>query len=373
VPRPRVLVAPTAFKGSCSAIEAAEAIAKGVRAAGGAPLLMPISDGGDGLIDSLLFGLNGKLYSANVTGPLGERRKAAYARIGSAAVIEMARASGLALVPKGKLSPMTATSRGTGELMLAALDGGAKELWIGLGGSATNDGGAGMAQALGARLLDREGRVLGPGPAELLRLDRIEMFGFNERAAKAKIVLISDVTNPLLGKLGSARVYGPQKGATPAQVLKIEQALSIWAKTINRDLGLDVTKMPGAGAAGGVAAGLLAFTDAELKPGSDFVLDALGAAKMVRSAEMVLTGEGRFDRQSFYGKAPAELAKLASKAGVNCGLICGQLEKGLGRELTALGIGRVVELSARRKPEDAMRQAKRLLERAGKLMTAFDD
>jgi glycerate kinase len=345
-------------------------MAKGVRAAGASAAILPISDGGDGLIESLLYAKRGRLVRAPAAGPLGARRMAEYGMLGKTAVIEMARASGLALLRKDRLDPMSATSRGTGELIAAAMERGAARLWIGLGGSATNDGGAGMAEALGALLLDSKGRPVPPGPAGLLKLARIDATRLHPRLRRTEIRLVSDVTNPLLGPKGSARVYGPQKGATPKQVALIEKALSNWARIIRRDMGRDVARVPGGGAAGGLGAGLLAFTDAKLAPGSRFVLEALSAEAEIRKADLVLTGEGRFDSQSFYGKAPAELAKLASRLGKPVGLVCGQLEKGLEPRLKTIGIGPVVSLTASRKPEEAIRKAPALLARAAKVITA---
>jgi glycerate 2-kinase len=325
---------------------------------------LPISDGGDGLIEALLYSRGGRLVRRAVTGPLGERRTAVFGLAGRTAIVEMARASGLALVPPGRLDPMRATSYGTGELIRAALDRGASSIWIGLGGSATNDGGAGLAQALGARLLDAAGREIGRGPAGLDALARVDASGLDSRLARTEIRLVSDVTNPLLGPRGSARVYGPQKGASPREVERIERGLARWARVLRRDLNRDVATVPGSGAAGGLGSGLLAFTKARLLPGAPFVLDAVGARAKLRSADLVLTGEGRFDAQSLFGKAPAELAKLAARSGVPCALVCGQLEPGLERRLARLGIGRVVELSAGRTPESAMLGAPRLLAEA---------
>jgi glycerate kinase len=266
----KILVAPNAFKGSLSVNEACRAMSAGVRSVlpGIKTILMPISDGGDGLIDALLAAKGGKLLSVSVLGPLGDRRQAHFAWLpGNTAVVEMARASGLSLVPPNKRDVMRATSYGTGQLIDAALKKGARTIIVGMGGSASNDGGAGMAQALGARLLDRVGRELRPGAQPLLGLQRIEPGDLRKRLRGVRVVAVSDVTNPLLGPRGSARVYGPQKGATRAQVRTLEKALANYARIIKRDLGIDAAGGPGAGAAGGRGAGLLAFLGAKIVPG----------------------------------------------------------------------------------------------------------
>lgn len=337
---PRVLIAPNAFKGTLTADEAARAIARGLlRARPSAKARrLPIADGGDGLLDVLVSDLGGRKVRTAVTGPRGERRPAVYALLpGRIAVVEMALASGLALVPKSRRRPLSATSRGTGDLIRHALERGVREVWIGMGGSATNDGGAGMARALGARFLDAAGRELPDGVEPLSRLARIDISGLHPAVHRARFIALSDVTNPLLGRRGSARVYGPQKGATPAQVRLIESALANYARRLKADLGRDVSHRPGAGAAGGLGTGLLAFLGAELKPGAAFVLEAVGAERHVRNSDIVVTGEGRLDSQSFFGKAPVELARLARRSGVPVLFLCGAVAPGLGARLARLG------------------------------------
>lgn len=324
-----MLVAPNAFKGSLSAAEAAKAMARGVlRARPGAKVvLMPIADGGDGLIDVLRDAEGGALVSVSVHGPLNEKRRSSYLWIPGrrTAIIEMARASGLALVPPSRRRPLASTSRGTGELIKDAVRRGAKTLVVGMGGAACNDGGAGMARALGARLLDAAGNELPDGAEPLRRLARVEYGAVRALLGGVRVLALSDVTNPLLGPRGSAPVYGPQKGATPAQVKVLAAALERYASVIARDLGVKVGFLPGAGAAGGLGAGLLAFCRADILPGAEWVLDRIGARPRLRKASLVITGEGRVDRTTFAGKAPAVLARLARGPVI---AVAGQSEKG---------------------------------------------
>lgn len=362
--RPLVLVAPNAFKGSLSAPAAARAIARGVADAlpEARVVELPVADGGDGLIDAVLPAVGGRLVRARIKGPLGEARTAAYALLGDgSALVEMARASGLALVPEGRRDPLGATSYGVGQLIADALGRGARKVVVGLGGSATNDGGAGMAQALGARLLDAEGRTLPFGVEALLRLARIEWKG-----VKGSFFGVSDVTNPLLGPRGSARVFGPQKGAGPREVLILERALRVWARRLKEDLGRDVAALPGAGAAGGLGAGLLAFLLARLMPGAAWVLGEVGAGRQLRGASLLVTGEGRLDRTSLYGKAPIALARLARARGIPAIGVCGLVEAGALPALRRAGLSRVVsfaQLGADR--QDSLSRARHWARRAG--------
>lgn len=325
----RVLVAPNAFKGSLSCVDAAKALTRGVRAVfkDAEIVSIPVADGGDGLIDALKVAMGGTAVSAPVRGPLDERRRASYLWIApkKLAVIEMARASGLALVPPGRRRPMAATSRGTGDLIRDAVRRGARAVIVGMGGTASSDGGAGMARALGARLLDCDGRELPDGVAALSRLCSVDARAVRSLLSGVKVTALSDVTNPLLGPKGSARVFGPQKGATPAQVVRIERALAVWARALNRDLGVSVAAVPGAGAAGGLGAGLLAFASAEIVPGADWIIEKTGARKALKASDLVVTAEGRLDRTSLYGKAPVALARAARKAGVPCVAVAGQV------------------------------------------------
>lgn len=363
-----ILVAPNAFKGSLSASQAARAMARGVRRARphARVLLMPIADGGDGLIEVLRGREGGALLAAPVHGPLGEKRRASYLwlRGRRTAVIEMARASGLALVPPAERRPLAATSRGAGELIKDAVRRGAKTVVVGMGGAACSDGGAGMARALGARLLDAAGRELPDGAEPLRRLARVEDAAVRALLSGVKVLALSDVSNPLLGPRGSARVYGPQKGATPAQVKVLDAALERYAAVIARDLGVEVGSVPGAGAAGGLGAGLLAFARAELVPGAAWVLGRLGAREKLKQASFALTGEGRLDRTTFHGKAPWALARMSSKPVL---AVAGQAEKG------AKGpFRRVVSFAdaGARSSADAMRRASFWAARAAALAAA---
>src|SRR5256885_11577129 len=317
----RIVIAPNAFKGSLSALEAAEAIAEGVRVA--APdadlVLIPIADGGDGTVDALVAATQGERRTLRVRGPLGDPFDAEYGLIdgGSTAVIEMAKAAGLALVPKDRRDPRITTTYGVGELLQHAYDDGARHFVVGIGGSATNDGGAGMAQALGYHLLDEHGLELPPGGLALKRLARIHVGGVHANWKQAEVEVACDVTNPLTGPRGASAVYGPQKGATPEMVAELDAALKQFAEIIRRDLGVDVEQLPGAGAAGGLGAGLVAFTGARLRPGAEMVMEALRLDERVAGAGLVITGEGRLDSQTArFGKGPAAVARHARQAGI---------------------------------------------------------
>ena len=326
----RIVIAPNAFKGSLSALEAATAIAEGVRIA--APdadlVLVPIADGGDGTVDALVQATQGERRTRRVRGPLGDPVDAEYGLIdeGSAAVIEMAKAAGLALVPPDKRDPRVTTTYGVGELMQHAFDAGARHFIVGIGGSATNDGGAGMAQALGYHLLDENGRELPPGGLALKRLARIHVGGVHADWKEAEVDVACDVTNPLTGPRGASAVYGPQKGATPEMVAELDAALHHFADTIRRDLGVDVEPLPGAGAAGGLGAGLVAFSGARLRPGAEMVMEALRLDERLTSAQLVITGEGRIDSQTArFGKGPAAVARHAKQAGIPVAAIGGSV------------------------------------------------
>lgn len=354
--RPRVIVAPDKFKGSLSASEAAAAIALGLRRS--CPdvdaVVRPIADGGDGTVAAALSA-GYESRTILVQGPTGEAVRATFAVRGRVAVLEMAEASGLRQLPGGRPAPRTASTYGTGELIRAALDAGARELIVGLGGSATTDGGAGMVQALGVRFLDAAGAELPPGGAALAELDRIDISGLDPRLADASVVLASDVDNPLLGPRGAAAVYGPQKGATPEDVRVLDAALARYAGVLGRDLGRWVADVPGAGAAGGTGAGALALLAARCESGIGLVLDAVGFGDALVGADLVITGEGSLDAQSLSGKAPVGIARVARAAGVPVVALVGRLEV-TPAELHAVGIGTahaLLELA----PDTALAQA----------------
>ncbi len=313
----RILVSPQEFKGSLTAEEAAEAIAAGLRRALPEAEIdvVPMADGGPGIVQAILSATAGHEETAQVQDALGRPVAAVWGLLdeGPAAVIEMAAASGLILLSSEERDPRRTSTYGTGQLIRAALDAGCRRLVVGVGGSATNDGGAGMAQALGARLLDEAGRDLPPGGAALRRLDRIDISGLDPRIAESRVMVASDVTNPLCGPLGASMVYGPQKGATPEMVEELDAALAHYAQVIRRDLGVDVLSLPGGGAAGGLTAGLAAFLKAEVRPGAELVAQTIGLRERMLRADVVFTGEGRLDAQTPFGKTVITVARLAKE------------------------------------------------------------
>ena len=324
---PRVVVAPDKFKGSLTAAQAAQAIAEGLRR--GCPgvdvVQLPVADGGDGTVEAAVAS-GYRRQMVTVRGPTGEPVEATFALRGQTAVLEMAEASGLRQLPGGRPAPLTASTYGTGELLRAALDAGCSHLILGVGGSASTDGGAGMAQALGARLLGADGAELPPGGAALQDLDRIDTTGMDPRLASATVVIASDVDNPLVGPHGAAHVYGPQKGANPSEVLLLDAALTRYAAVVQRDLGVSVADTAGAGAAGGTGAGAIAFLGAHSTSGIVLILDVVGFADAVAEADLVITGEGCLDAQSLSGKAPVGVARAAASAGVRVIALVGRLE-----------------------------------------------
>lgn len=328
----RLVVAPDSFKGSASAKEVAQAIADGLKTA--LPKaefdLVPMADGGEGTVEALVAATNGKIITKRVTGPLGEPVDAFFGILGDeeTAVIEMAAAAGLHLVPPEKRNPFITTTYGVGELIRAALDAGCKRIIVGIGGSATNDGGAGMVQALGAKLLDEKGNEIGFGGGELGKLTKIDISGLDNRLKETEILVACDVTNPLTGPNGASAVYGPQKGATPEMVKLLDENLSHYAAIIRRSLGVDVESVPGAGAAGGLGAGLMAFCQAILKRGVELVIQAVGLDERVRSSDLVITGEGKLDFQTGFGKVPYGVAQVAKRYGKLVIAIAGQLGEG---------------------------------------------
>jgi glycerate kinase len=330
----RVLVAPDKFRGTATAPEVARAIADGWRRARPSDQVeeVPLADGGEGTLDTLVEALGGRRVAADVTGPVGEPVQAEFGLVdavgGRTAVVEMARASGLSLVPPDHRDPTRTTTWGTGELILAACseDPRPSLVIVCIGGSATNDGGAGMAQALGVRLLDTQGRELTTGGLALAALERIEASGLDPRVRGVRFVVASDVDNPLVGPEGASAVYGPQKGATPDHVAALDGALAHFAEIVRRDMGVDVRDRPGAGAAGGLGAGLMAFLGGEMLPGVDVVMHAVGFQDRVAEANLIVTGEGKLDRQSLRGKVPAGVMAAARRAAKPVALVCGQAE-----------------------------------------------
>ncbi len=324
----KIVIAPDSFKESLSAPEAAAAIEAGFREIFPQAdyITLPLADGGEGTVAALVAATGGAIVPVTVTGPLGEPVQAFYGLSGDGrtAVVEMAAASGLALVPPPLRNPLMTTSYGTGELIRAALAAGVKSVIVGIGGSATNDGGAGMLQALGVRLLDSDGGDLGYGGGELARLESIEGSGIDPRLQTVEIEVACDVTNPLLGDNGASAVYGPQKGATLEMVAVLDDNLTRFASLLRRDLGKDVATTPGAGAAGGMGAALLAIGGV-LRPGIDIVMEAVGLEEALRDADLVITGEGRIDGQTVSGKVPMGVARLAGRHGKRVIAIAGCL------------------------------------------------
>ena len=320
-----VVVAPDKFKGSLSAAGVARAVADGLRVAvsGVDVREHPVADGGDGTVEAALSAGYTR-REVRCTGPTGEPVTAALAVRDRVAVVELAEASGLRRLPGGRPAPTTATSRGTGELVRAALDLGCRQVVLGIGGSASTDGGAGMVQALGGRLLDAAGAELGPGGAALADLDRIDLSGFDPRVARTEVTVASDVDNPLLGRHGAAAVYGPQKGASPEDVALLDAALARWAAVAREATGVDAADRPGAGAAGGVGFAAIVFLGAEIRSGIEYLLELLRVRAAIDGARLVVTGEGSLDDQTLRGKAPAGVAAAARAAGVPTVAVAGR-------------------------------------------------
>ncbi|WP_104522529.1 glycerate kinase [Blastococcus atacamensis] len=365
----RVLVAPDKFKGSLTAAEVAEAVIRGLaRAVPGLHVrALPVADGGDGTL-AAAAAAGFVRVPVTATGPTGEPVETAFGRRADVAVVEMADVSGLSRLPAGQQAPLTATSRGTGELIGAALADGAHRVVVGIGGSACTDGGAGMLQALGARLLDGQGREIGPGGQALQHLARVDLGQVHPSVAGAEIVVACDVDNPLTGPAGAAAVYGPQKGADEAQVALLDRNLARFADEIAVATGRDVRYAPGAGAAGGVGFAAMAVLGATLRPGIDLMLDLLDFEAQVRNADLVIVGEGSLDPQTLRGKAPVGVARMARHAGAAVVAVCGR--NTLGKEqLRGAGIDAAYALADLEPDADrSMTHAAELLERlAGEL------
>ncbi|MBB5174406.1 glycerate kinase [Texcoconibacillus texcoconensis] len=328
----KIVLAPDSFKESLTALEAAEAMKAGFQQVfpDGDYALCPMADGGEGTVQSLVDATGGTFIYRRVTGPLMEPVDAYFGLSGDGktAVIEMAQASGLDLVPADKRNPMLTTTKGTGELIAAALDEGVERIVVGIGGSATNDGGTGMVQALGVRLLDERGEEIAGRGAHLQRLKTIDTSGLDSRLANVRIDVACDVNNPLTGSNGAAYIYGPQKGATEEQVRELDVALGHYANVMKEQLQKDVADINGAGAAGGLGAGLLAFLDANLMRGGDLVIDTVNLAERVEGADLVITGEGGINEQTVFGKTPICVARVAKQFDIPVIAIAGSLSKG---------------------------------------------
>ncbi|MDV8148892.1 glycerate kinase [Arthrobacter sp. B10-11] len=367
----RIVIAPDKFKGSLSAPDVARHLDAGLQSATGHNLdvlRIPVADGGEGTLDAAV-GSGFTRRSAVVSGPTGQPLRAEFAVRGREAVIEMAAASGLAVLPGGTLDAKGATSLGTGELIRAALDAGCRQIILGVGGSANTDGGAGVLQGLGAQLLDTEGNELPPGGAALARLHRIDFSGFDARLDEARFVLASDVDNPLLGTEGAPAVFGPQKGATPEDVATLDAALQHFVDVLAAEIGpraLKAADAPGAGAAGGVGYAAIAVLAATRRPGIDVVLEFTGLADRLAGADLVITGEGSLDEQSLLGKTPMGVARAAARAGVPVVAVCGRTTLTPSQQ-TDSGFRQVYPLtSLEAKVEICIAEAGPLLEQLGK-------
>ena len=367
-----VVISPDKFKGTLGAAEAAERIASGVRRAapGAAVRVLPVADGGEGTVLAALAAGYRRVETV-VSGPTGEPVRAALAVLEGTAVVEAAQASGLTLLPDGIPAPLDASSYGTGQLLARALELGCTRIVLGLGGVACTDGGAGLAQALGVRLLDADGKDLSPGGAALTRLRRIDPGPLADLLSGVEVVVAGDVDNPLLGPRGAAAVYGPQKGADPEQVAQLDAALTHWADAVAEVTGADLRHDPGAGAAGGLGFGALALLGATMRPGIGLLLDLLGFDRALRGARLVVTGEGCLDVQTLHGKAPAGVAAAATGAGVPVAAVAGLVEL-TEAEWRAAGFAAVLSLTELAGPDAppgaALARAAELAERAGELL-----
>lgn len=365
---PRVLLAPDKFKGSLPAAAVADAVARGLRRE--LPDLevvsLPIADGGDGTVAAALAaGFDPVEFTAS--GPTGEPVRTTYARRGHVAVIEMADVSGLARLPGGTPAPLTATSRGTGEVVAAAIAGGCRHIVLGIGGSASTDAGAGLAQALGARILDRDGQEVGPGGAALAEVASIDPTTLRDRTAAVRFTVACDVDNPLTGPSGAAAMYGPQKGATPYDVATLDAALDRFADVVAPTADRDRRDVAGAGAAGGVGFAALALLGAELRPGIDLVLELVRFDEQLDGVDLVVTGEGSLDQQTLHGKAVAGVAARAAQREIPVVAVCGQNTLGIA-ELTGAGVRAAYALTEHADLATSIADPAPLLETVGRLI-----
>lgn len=365
----KCVIAADSFKGSNTATRVCEALREGmIRIFPDAEyVLVPVADGGEGTTEAVLKAAGGEPRSCRVRGPLGEPVEAAFGLLsGRRAVIEMAAASGLPLVPESERNPLKTTTYGTGELIRAALDAGCREILIGIGGSATNDCGVGMAQALGVSFKDAEGAEIGFGGGELEKIASIDASGLDPRIKDTRISVACDVTNPLCGPNGASAIYGPQKGADPGMVARLDSALAHCASLVARDLGADIAEIPGSGAAGGLGGGLVGFLGARLEPGIDAVLSLVQYDRMVADADLVITGEGKLDYQTVYGKVPAGIAAWTKRVkNIPVIAIVGDIGDGF-EAVYGIGIDAVISTVNRAMPlSEAMERSRELLVETG--------
>nr|WP_263324031.1 glycerate kinase [Neobacillus sp. Marseille-Q6967] len=329
----KIVIAPDSFKGSLSAVEATKAIERGIHKAfpDAVTVSLPVADGGEGTLDTLVAATNGQKVPVFVTGPLGHKVEAEYGILGDGetCVIEMAKASGIPLIPREKLNPLKATTFGTGELIKQALDDGFRSFILALGGSATNDGGAGMLQALGLSLLDEEGNKISTGGAELTKVSSIDLSGFDKRIQGSQFLIASDVENPLVGPRGASHVFGPQKGATPEMVLLLDACLAHWADEVEKVMGISLHDLPGAGAAGGIGGAFQAFFPSRMRRGIDVIIEYTGLETALKGADLVITGEGQVDFQTASGKTPMGVAQTAKVQNIPTVILAGSIGTGI--------------------------------------------
>lgn len=367
----KIIVAPDSYKGCLNSYEVAEYMTQGILEACPQAEVrqIAVADGGEGTVQAIVRGAGGRLHEVRVSGPLGDPVTAEIGLLddGRTAVIEAASASGLTLIPRDRLNPLLTTTYGTGQLIKEALRLGRCKLIVGLGGSATNDGGVGMAQALGVRFPDKAGEEIGYGGGQLEHIAAIDLEGLDPRIEGCEFVIASDVTNPLCGDNGAAAVYGPQKGATPDMVAALDRGLLHLSRIISRDMGKDIAELPGAGAAGGLGGGLMAFLSARMERGIDIVLEAADFEKRVSQADLVLTGEGHTDLQTTYGKAAAGIARIAGKHKVPVICLSGGITPDASAMQALYGQGMNAVIGAVQRPmplEEAMEQAPALIRHA---------
>jgi glycerate kinase len=363
----KILIAPDSFKGTNSSIRVIGRIEAGIKKVvpDAEIVRIPIADGGEGTVEALVLGAGGEYFTERVTGPMGEPVDAVYGVLANgAAVIEMAASSGLPLVPEGKRNPLAATTYGVGQLIKAALDRGCKRIVIGLGGSATNDCGVGMAQSLGVSFKDASGKELAHGGGPLAGLATVDIGGLDPRLKDVEITIASDVSNPLCGLTGASRIFGPQKGADENMVLQLDKNLAHVAETVKAQLGVDLAEQPGAGAAGGLGYAMLAFCGARMKPGIETVRDAVDLDKHLPACDLVITGEGKIDGQSAFGKVPVGVAGRVKKYGLPVLAIVGDIGDGA-EAVYAYGVDSIMSSVNKAMPlSEALSRGGELLEEA---------
>lgn len=370
----KILVAPDSFKGSLSSKEVLEAISEGIRRAVNAEIVgVPIADGGEGTVDALIASLGGRIVDVDVVGPLGNVVKSFFGILNDGtAVIEMAASSGLSLLPDNMKNPLITTTYGVGQLIKEALDKGCRKFIVGLGGSATNDGGAGMVQALGVKLLDEDGNDIPYGGGNLYKLKKVDISSIDKRVYESSFIAASDVVNPLCGENGASAVYGPQKGATKEMVKILDNNLRHYASVVKETLGKDFKDVPGAGAAGGLGFSLIAFLNAKIRSGIDIVMEASNIDEKIKLCDIVITGEGNTDFQTAFGKAPAGIARIAKKYGKPVLILSGGLGKNY-KDLYDVGVTSMFSIVD--KPmtlQEAMINAKKLIsDRAEDIIRLF--